>query len=97
MASAEQKIRRARLNGVDDSGIYYNEAIVLAMRDQTDQAMAKLQEAFNRGFREQWVMDIDGRLAPLRDRPEFLLLMDQIREDINSARAEIKALSLASL
>jgi len=94
---AERKIRRARLNGVDNPDIYYNEAVLLAMRDQTDRAMEKLREAYNRGFREQWVMDIDGRLAPLRDKPEFIILMEQIRDDVSRAKTEIKSLSLASL
>jgi TolB-like protein/Flp pilus assembly protein TadD len=97
LADAEQKIRRARLNGVDDAGIYYNEAILLAMRNEPDRAMEKLQEAYNRGFREIWVMDIDGRLASLRDRTEFIMLMDQMRDDVNQARAEISSLSLAVL
>ena len=71
---AERKIRRARLNGVDDPG-------------------------YEGGFREQWLMDIDGRLAPLRDDPDFLILMEQIRNDVDRARSEIKALSrtMASL
>jgi TolB-like protein/tetratricopeptide (TPR) repeat protein len=90
---AERKVRRARLNGVDDPGIYYNEAILLAMRSEPEMAMAKLKEAYQRGFREQWVMNIDSRLAPLRDNPDFLVLMEQIRDDINQARTEIKALS----
>ena len=97
LADAEQKIRRARLNGVDDAGIYYNEAILLAMRSKPDRAMEKLQEAYHRGFRELWVMDIDGRLASLRDRTEFVMLMDQMRDDVNRARAEIQSLSLAVL
>ncbi|MBT8047274.1 MAG: hypothetical protein HKN57_04605 [Xanthomonadales bacterium] len=94
---AERKIKRARLNGVDNPGIYYNEAVLLAMRSEPEKAMEKLRAAYDRGFREQWVLDIDGRLAPLRDRPEFILLMEQIRDDVVQARAEIKALTLAAL
>jgi TolB-like protein/Flp pilus assembly protein TadD len=97
LADAEQKIRRARLNGVDNAGIYYNEAILLAMRSDPDRAMEKLQEAYNRGFREIWLVDIDGRLASLRDRTEFIMLMDQMRDDVNQARTEIQSLSLAVL
>ena len=93
LKDAERKIRRARLNGVDDPGIYYNEAILLAMRSEPARAMEKLNEAYQRGFRERWVMEIDGRLGPLRDNPEFLLLMQQMREDVIQARSEIDALS----
>ena len=93
MNDAERKIRRARLNGVDDPGIYYNEAILLSMRSEPEMAMEKLEEAYQRGFREKWVLDIDGRLAPLHDNPDFLVLMEQIRNDVDQARTEIKALS----
>jgi TolB-like protein/Flp pilus assembly protein TadD len=94
---AERKIKRARLNGVDDPNIYYSEAVLLIMSSEPAGAMEKLREAYNRGYREQWVMEIDGRLAPLRDTPEFILLMEQIRDDVSRARTEIRALTLAAL
>jgi TolB-like protein/Flp pilus assembly protein TadD len=97
LEKAERKIKRARLNGVDDPNIYYSEAVLLTLRSEPAGAMEKLREAYNRGYREQWVMEIDGRLASLRDIPEFMSLMDQIRDDINQARAEIRSLPLASL
>jgi TolB-like protein/tetratricopeptide (TPR) repeat protein len=93
LRTAERKIRRARLNGVDDPSIYYNEAVLLSLRNETDGAIAKLKEAYDRGFREQWVMDIDKRLAPLREFPEFLVLMEQIKNDVSQARTEINTLS----
>jgi TolB-like protein/Flp pilus assembly protein TadD len=97
LETAERKIQRGRLNGVDDSGIYYNEAVLLALRNEPVRALQKLSEAYDRGFREHWVMHIDGRLGPLRDQPEFLDLMQRIREDLEQARVEIEALSLAGL
>jgi hypothetical protein len=97
LESAERIIRRGRLNGVDDSGIYYSEAVLLAMRSEPERAMEKLLEAYERGFRERWVMEIDGRLEPLRQQPEFITLMDRMREDLNKARIEIEALAVAAL
>jgi tetratricopeptide (TPR) repeat protein len=97
LESAERIIRRGRLNGVDDSGIYYSEAVLLAMRSEPEAAMNKLREAYDRGFRERWVMEIDGRLEPLRQQPEFITLMDRMREDLNKARIEIEALAVAAL
>jgi len=94
---AERKINRARLNGVDDPNIYYSEAVLFTMRSEPERAMEKLREAYDRGFREQWVMEIDGRLAPLHDIPEFIVLMEQIRDDLSQARIEIRSLSLAAL
>jgi tetratricopeptide (TPR) repeat protein len=97
LETAERKIRRARLNGVDDPDIYYSEAVLLTMRSEPAKAMEKLREAYDRGYREHWVLEIDGRLAPLRDTPEFIMLMEQIRDDVSRARTEIRSLSLAGL
>ena len=95
--SADRIIRRGRLNGVDDSGIYYSEAVLLTMRSEPARALDKLREAYERGFREHWVLEIDGRLDPLRSQPEFNDLMDRIREDLSKARIEIESLAIAAL
>jgi TolB-like protein/Flp pilus assembly protein TadD len=97
LEKAERKIKRARLNGVDDPNIYYSEAVLFTMRSEPARAIEKLKEAYDRGYREQWVLEIDGRLAALRDNPEFILLMEQIKDDISQARIEIRALPLAAL
>jgi len=97
LENAERKIRRARLNGVDDPGIYYSEAVVLTMNADSSAALEKLKEAYRRGFREQWIIEIDGRLDPLREQPDFLLLADQIKDDVSHALAQIRSLPLASL
>ena len=95
LASAERRIQRGRLNGVDDSGIYYSEAVLLAMRSEPARALQKLEEAYEHGFREHWVMDIDGRLGSLRDQPAFISLTERIQDDLERARVEIESLSLA--
>jgi len=97
LEDAERKIQRGRLNGVDDPGIYYNEAVLLVMRSDLPKALEKLREAYERGFREQWVLEIDERLAPLRDRPEFIVLRERIQDDLSNARLEIQSLSLAGI
>jgi len=94
---AERKIQRGRLNGVDDPGIYYNEAVLLAMRSDPVKALEKLREAYERGFREQWFLETDGRLAPLREQPGFTTLRERIRDDLANARVEIQSLSLAGI
>ena len=94
---AERKIQRARLNGVDNPGIYYSEAVLFTLRNQPAEAIEKLRAAYERGFRERWVLDIDSRLDPLRERPEFQNFADRIAEDVAQAMTEIRSLSLASL
>jgi len=97
LESAERRIRRGRLNGVDEPGIYYNEAILLTMHSEPARALEKLREAYAKGFRQQWVMEIDGRLDPLRQQPEFITLMNRIRDDVSQARMEIQTQALANL
>jgi tetratricopeptide (TPR) repeat protein len=94
---AERSIRRARLNGVDDQDIYYSESVLLSMRNDVPAALQKLQTAYEKGFRERWVFEIDGRLDPLRGEQEFLLVQQRINEDLNHARTEIRSLALAKL
>jgi TolB-like protein/Tfp pilus assembly protein PilF len=97
LLTAERKVQRARLNGVDHPGIYYTEAVLLTMRNNPDQAMVKLQQAYDRGFRERWLMQIDGRLDSLRGQPDFIALQNQLDDDINKALTEIRSLSVAAL
>ena len=97
LEDARRMIRRARLNGVDDPNIYYSEGVLLSMQDDPDGALQKLQEAYDKGFREYWVFEVDGRLDPLRDNPDFLLLKDRVADDLTRALAEIRSLALAMM
>jgi TolB-like protein/Flp pilus assembly protein TadD len=95
LADAERRVQRARLNGVDDPGIYYSEAVILAMRDQSERALEKLNQAYQRGFRELWTLNIDARLDSLREQPGFIALKNRITDDVNSALTEVRSVRLA--
>ncbi len=95
LATAERAVQRARLNGVDDPGIYYTEAVLLAMRDQPEKAMEKLSQAYERGFRELWTIDLDRRLDSLRELPGFIDLKNRMSDDISQALAEVRSVRLA--
>jgi TolB-like protein/tetratricopeptide (TPR) repeat protein len=95
LVEAERKVQRARLNGVDDPDIYYTEAVLLAMRDQPERALEKLDQAYQRGFRELWTLNIDFRLDSLRDQPGFIALKNRITDDVSRALAEINSVNLA--
>ena len=95
LVDAERKIQRARLNGVDDPDIYYTEAVLLAMRDQPERALEKLDQAYQRGFRELWTLNIDFRLDSLREQPGFIALKNRITDDVSRAFAEIQSVNLA--
>ena len=97
LQEAERKVKRARLNGVDDPQIYYAEATILTMRDEFEPALQKLEQAYQHGFRERWLLEIDGRLDPLRDKAEFIAIKNQIDDEISQALAEVRSLPVAYL
>jgi TolB-like protein/Flp pilus assembly protein TadD len=97
LQEAERKVKRARLNGVDDPQIYYAEATILAMRDELEPALQKLELAYEHGFRERWLLEIDGRLDPLRDKAKFIALKNQIDDEISQALAEVRSFPVAIL
>ncbi len=96
LASAERKITRARLNGVDDPEIYYSEATILAMKNEVPAALQKLQQAYDHGFREFWLLTLDWRLDSIRDAEKFTDLHARMRQDIDHALAEIRSEQLAA-
>ncbi len=95
LSRAERKITRARLNGVDDPGIYYSEATILAMTNDTPKALEKLQQAYQHGFRESWLLSLDWRLESIRNQDRFIALHEQMQQDIDQAVAEIRSAPLA--
>jgi TolB-like protein/Flp pilus assembly protein TadD len=97
MDISRRLVQRARLNGVNNANLAYTEAVLLAMNDEPQTALSKLEQAYERGFREQWLVEIDARLDPLRGMPEFVAWENRIEDDINRALAEIRAIDLAIL
>ena len=94
---AERDLQRARVNGVDNPDIVYSEAVVLAMKDREEDAVAKLQEAYDAGFRLQWLLQIDPRIDSIRSNPQFIAINANIKRDVESALEEVRMLALASL
>jgi tetratricopeptide (TPR) repeat protein len=95
--AAERKLRRARVNGVEDAGILYSEAAILALRNQPQPALEKLRLAYERGFRELWLFKLDWRLDPLRGDAGFAALRARIEEDIEQCLAAIRSTELTQL
>ncbi|KAA9131284.1 tetratricopeptide repeat protein [Marinihelvus fidelis] len=91
---AERWARRARINGLDGSNLYYSESILSLLRGNEEQAITSLEEAYNRGWRQAWVLDLDGRLDPLRQHAGFIALAQRIRDDVASARREVLDLAM---
>jgi TolB-like protein/tetratricopeptide (TPR) repeat protein len=97
LGDAERAVRRARINGVDHSGIHYTESSIHALRGEYQAALDSLQLAYDRGFREVWLLKMDLRLDSLREQPQFVAIMHQIESDIAAARSEVGTLTLAAL
>jgi tetratricopeptide (TPR) repeat protein len=89
LASAERLVRRARINGIDHAYIYYTESSIHALRGEAQEAIVSLREAYNRGWRQKWLLDMDGRMEILWDEPEFIAIKQQIEDDVKRARAEV--------
>ena len=96
LASAERLVRRARINGVDDAGIYYMESSIHALRGEIQEALDSLQMAYERGFREAWMLEIDLRLESLHDDPQFTAIKQQIEKDIVQARIQVESFAVAA-
>jgi TolB-like protein/Flp pilus assembly protein TadD len=97
LAEAERSVRRARMNGIDDAGLHYTESSIFVMKGDKEKAIASLREAYNRGWRQKWLLNLDARLDPLRSEPEFLEIVRQIDEDIARARQEVLDQQIALL
>jgi TolB-like protein/Tfp pilus assembly protein PilF len=95
LESAERAVRRARINGVDDSDIYYTESSIHALRGRSEEALGSLQSAYDRGFRGIWFLDMDLRFDSVRDEPQFLAIKEQIERDVAQARMEVASLAVA--
>lgn len=96
LAMAERKLTRARLNGVDDPDIYYAEATIPAIRNDVPAALKKPQLAYQHGFRNPWLLNLDGRRDSIRDELLFVDLRARMRQDIDGALAQIRSLQLAA-
>jgi len=95
LSSAERSVRRARLNGVDNAGIYYTESSIHALRGDLRAGLNSLQMAYDRGFRSVWMLDIDYRLESLHDDPQFAAIKQQIEKDIVQARTQVESFAVA--
>ena len=76
--------------------IYYDEATVLAMRGNVQAALKKLQQAYDHGFRERWLLALDWRLDSIRNQAPFIDLNARMGRDIDRAMAEIRSTQLAA-
>ena len=92
LLAAERVVGHARVNGIDNADIYYSAASLFALRGDKERALQTLQQAYDKGFRQDWILERDGRMDILRDEPGFLEIRSQIADDIEQARMEVQSL-----
>ncbi len=92
LSRAERVVGHARLNGFDNGEIYYFTACLLALRGEKERALHSLQQAYERGWREDWRLKTDGRIKILNDAAAFLTIQQQVAADIDLARNEIHSI-----
>lgn len=97
LTMAQRDLQRAKVNGVDNPDIDYTEAVILAIGGNKDAAVTKLQEAYDGGFRVEWLLQVDPRLDSIREHPEFLAINANIKREVEAALEEVRLLALASL
>jgi tetratricopeptide (TPR) repeat protein len=97
LTNAERAVRRARINGMDNADIYYTESSIHALRGEPVAALDSLQNAYNHGFREAWMLKMDLRLESLHQEPQFVAIKQKIERDIAQARSEVETLTIAAL
>jgi hypothetical protein len=72
------------------------ESSIHALRGEIQDALDSLQMAYERGFREAWMLEIDLRLESLHDTPQFTAIKQQIEKDIVQARTEVESFAVAA-
>ena len=73
---AEDFIHRARTINPEDLNLVYQEAVVYAVNNATDQALKSLREALKKGYSLKEAMS-DPELGSLQSRPEFSKLVKE--------------------
>ncbi|MCH8250773.1 MAG: hypothetical protein IH913_14345, partial [Proteobacteria bacterium] len=63
------------------------DAQILALMGRSDEAVAKLREAYDEGWRsswryDSWSLEDDRYLESVRDRPEFQAIVEALKADL---------------
>ena len=65
-------------------GFWIADCIIFALRGETDKAISALREAIDEGWRASWwyFLNHDPNLDSIREEPEFLSMLDEIKADM---------------
>lgn len=71
---AEEQLMKAKQENPDEPLVYYNLAIVKLKQSQDKEAMANVEVALKKGFRDLPALESDADLKPLTSKPEYSAL-----------------------
>ena len=93
LANVLSSLEFAIEHGWDSWVPFYYLAMADAARGDASEAILDLLQAYNRGFRALWFIDFDYAWNPIRDDPDFQLIIDRIKTTNSAMLKEIRAVS----
>lgn len=91
LEETRQWLADARDRNLDESGVLYGFAVVAALSGKKEEAIASLQEAFEKsgggGYKE---VAVDPRLETIAHDPRFTTLLERMKADVDSMRARVE-------
>ncbi len=76
-SEAEMQLMKAKNENPDEPLVYYNMAIVKLKQSQSKEALAEIEMAFKKGFKDFRALEADVDLKSLRSKPEFAALVSR--------------------
>lgn len=90
LQQAERVVGHARVDGIANADIYFAASSILAMRGDHTRALQSLEQAYEKGFRQNWILEWDGRFDSLREESGFIALRQVLADDIEGAWLEVQ-------
>lgn len=91
LRQAEALVRHATENDLDGSDLHYNNSLILAMRGELEESLGALELAYQKGWRQVWVLSLDRRLEALQGLPGFINLRQRMLDDVEQARETVRS------
>ena len=80
-----------RGQGINVANIYYLEAAAAAILEEPDKVLEFLERAIAGGFRSGWLLDVDPKLATVRDDPRIQKLLADLKAINAETQAQLEA------
>jgi serine/threonine protein kinase len=98
LAAEAEKIARAKMDAGNQTPVLRVElAAAAALRKDVDEAFTWVERAFDAGYRDYGLLELDPILAPLRTDPRFTNVLSRMRRDVEAQRARAASGGLLDL